>query len=256
MTEFEEEQPRLRSSPLDPASDPVHAAERPLDYRDFLSVRDFADQPWNTCFGGDRFFYLTGVTDAMRLLQEQSATFLKLRGHLDAILKEEDLDRWAMQSGVPLDQPIKRERAGEIANLKPTYFYKCVECLVAFEHAFENSDRLKGKVSKYWVYDYMRVVPAVYNIRGFNVEKLKTLRREYSDFDRLALDATHQTEEGLLDALADGGTVTRPTAMRLKHFIDTHCTASDEHAVGIVRNRPGNRGLGTGPAVLHEVVEL
>ena len=216
---------------------------------------DFADQPWNTNFGGDRFFYLTGVADAMRLLQEPSATFLKLRGHLDKILNLEDLSRWAVQSGVPLDQPIKRERAGEIAVLKPTYFYKCVECLVAFEYAFVSSERLNGRVSKFWVYDYMRVVPAVYNIRRFTKDKLAQLRRDYEDFDRLALQATNQNEEALFDELADGGTVTKPTALRLKHFIDTHCANSDEHAVGEVRNRPGKRGLGKGPASSHEIVE-
>lgn len=255
MTEFTETSPRMHSSVLDPFSDPVMTAARPNDYRELLTERDFAEQPWNTSFGAGRFFYLTGVTDAMRLLQEKSGTFLKLKGHLDAILVDEDLERWGTQSGIRLDEKIKRERAGEITVPKPTYFYKCVECLVAFEHAFENSERLKDKVSKFWVFDYMRIVPAIYNIRQFNTNKLDLLRRDYEDFDRLALEATYQPDPLFLDDLANGKTVTRPTAYRLKIFINTHCNVSPDHAVGEVRIRPGNHGLGDGPATTHEIVE-
>lgn len=255
MTSFDVFNPRLVSNASDPLSDPVTSRARPNDYRVFLSETDFAERPWNTWFGSERFFYLTGVADTMRLLQEQSGSFLKTGGYLDAILGDDDLTRWAIQSGVPLGQPIKRERAKEITKPQPTYFYKCVECLVAFEQAFAASPHLKDKVSPFWVYDYMRVVPAVYNLRKFNGDKLAMLRREYEGFDQLALDAMHQHENELLDDLANGKTVTRPTAMRLKHFIDAHCTESEEHAVGDLRDRPGNRGLGKGPASQHETVE-
>lgn len=253
MTEFPVSNPRLLSSPVDPYSDPVRSIARPHDYRAFLSETDFAERAWNTSFGADRFFYLTGVTDAMRLLKQNSGSFLKIRGYLDAVLGDHDLARWSDQSGVRLEQPIKRERANEITVPKPTYFYKCVECLVAFELAF--ADQLKGKMSPYWVYDYMRVVPAVYNLRKFNNEKLALLRREYEGFDRLALNAMRQHNEELLDDLSNGKTVTRPTAFRLKHFIDTYCTAAEEHTVGEIRSRPGNRSLGEGPATIHESVE-
>lgn len=255
MIEFAEANPRKRSSALDPLNDPVETVDRPLDYRDLLSDPDFADSPWNTSFASERYFYLTGVADAMRLLQENSASFLKLRGYLDDLAQDPDLERWSMQSGVALDQPIKRERAAEIAVLRPTYFYKCVECLVAFEQAFRGSIKLKDRVSPYWVYDYMRVVPAVYNLRGFNRETLQFLRVTYNDFNRRALAAMDQHEDELLDDLADGKTVTRPTALRLKHFIDTECPGGDEHAIGQVRNRPGRRGLGRGPASWLEIVE-
>lgn len=252
---FSETRPRLRSNDLDPFADPVHTSARPVDYRDLLSDRDFADQPWSTNFGKGRFFYLTGVTDAMRLLMETSGTFLKLQGHLDSILEYDDLHRWGTQSGIRLTEKIKRERAGEITAPKPTYFYKCVECLVAFEHAFAESDRLKDKISPFWVYDYMRIVPAVYNIRQFKPATLDLLRRDYEDFDRLALAATFQPDPTFLDDLSTGSTVTRPTALRLKHFIDTHCIKSPDHKVGEVRTRPGNHGLGLGPATTHEIVE-
>ena len=256
MLPFEDTQPRARSNNINPLSDVVRTTTRPLDYREFLSERDFAESPWNTNFGAERFFYLTGVTDAMRLLQEHSATFLKLKGHLDDILGDDDLARWAMQSGVPLNRPIKRERAGEIAVPRPTFFYKCVECLVAFESAFAASEHLKGKISPFWVYDYMRVVPAVYNIRKFNAEHLEMLRREYDGFNQLALNAIGQNEEAILDDLANGQTVTRPTAYRLHQFINAHCTAAAEHKVGEVRSRPGRRKLGIGPASINEVFEL
>lgn len=255
MVEFPQDNPRLRSNQLDPRSDPVHTTERPLDYRDLLSDRDFAEQPWNTNFGTERYFYLTGVADAMRLLQEPSATFLKTRKYLDDILGSDDLERWAMQSGVPLDQPVKRERAGEIVIPRPTYFHKCVKCMVAFELAFERSERLKGKVSKYWVYDYMRIVPAIYNLRGFSAEKLSALRRDHDNFNARASDAMRQPDEQVLDDLAGGHTVTRLTASRLKRFVDEHCSESEEHRVGEVRTRPGSRGLGNGLATTHELVE-
>lgn len=240
--------PRRLSSNLNPLYDPVEARERPEDYRALLSETDFADRPWNIYFGSDRFFYLAGVTDAMRLLQEHTASFLKLRGYLDEVLGDSDLERWSFQCGIPLNQPIKRERAKEISIPAPTYFYKCVEALVAFELAIAASDRLDGRVSPFWVYDYMRIVPAVYNIRGLNHTKLESLRENYDNFDRLALEATGQTDAELLDDLANGKTVTRPTAVRLKYFIDKHCTKSAYDAVAEVRDRPGRHGLGQGPA--------
>lgn len=255
MPNFQSDNPRRKSDLLNPVLDMVEAKIRPESYRSILSDYDFADRAWNMVFGEGRFFYLLGIDDAMRLLQENSTGFLKSNGYLDEVIHHNLLRTWSDQSGIPLDKPISLVRARELSANRPDFFYKCCESLVAFELAFQNSERLAGRVSEYWVYDYMRVVPAVYNIRGFNSEKLRQLRSRVDDFDRKALEACKQTDSALLDDLANGKTVTRSTALQLKYFVDNFCVPVDGQELGEVRSRPGRRGLGIGPASIHELID-
>lgn len=248
---FQDQNPRASSNANDPWQDTVRSVRRPERFQDLLTDSDFATPGWSTYFASERFFYLDGVGAALRLFRSDSAAFLKSEGFIDQAIEEpEVVDDWSRQSGVELAVPVSLPRTREIKEAKPTHFQKCVVCIVAFELAIRK--RL-GNISPFWVYDYMRIKPAVYNIRKFNQEKLELLRKSYSSFDSRVLAAARQDHTDLLVDLANGKTVTLSTATNIKNFLDANCREDESHYVEEIRAFPGNRGLGRGPASSNEI---
>lgn len=247
-----DQNPRRTSDDADPRNDEVIANSRPGDFKELLSHTDFAVPGWQAHFTGNRFFYLEGVGAALRLFQTDSAAFLKNEGYMDeAVLQPELQEDWSIQSGVNLTPRVSLPRTRNIKDLAPTHFQKSVACMVAIELALE--DKVRG-ISPFWVYDYMRIKPAVYNIRKFGKDKLELLRNDYQGFDDDVVEAAGQNHAQLLDDLATGKSVTYPTAARIKQYLDENCAESDEHVVAEIRHAPGRQGLGVGPASDFEVV--
>jgi hypothetical protein len=248
---WRDQNPIARSSIHDPWRDEVRATKRPEQFQQLLSNSDFAFPGWSTHFIAERFFYLDGVRSALRLFQTDSTAFLKTEGFIDEALRQEQITQdWSRQSGVRLTMPISLPRTRSIKEAKPTHFQKCVVCMVAFELAIE---RKVSNISPLWAYDYLRVVPAVYNIRGFTPEKLKSLRAHYRAFDSDIVQYARLADIEVLTDLSTGKTVTRSTAIRIKLFVDEHCRDDQSHAVGEVRLQPGDQGLGIGPASEHDM---
>lgn len=243
---YTETNPRKTSDSSSPLNDTVECKQRPEHYTALLSNPEFAETPWTSDFGDGRFFYLAGVNDVLRLLKQTGAGFLKTDGYLDRIHNQPDmLQDWSDQSGLALNRAISLVRSREIPEPLPTVFYKCVECMVGFELAIAANKELSDRISPFWVYEYMRIIPAVYNVRAFNSGKVEALRAIDERFDEKALEAIGQSEVRLLDELANGKSVTLRTATLLKEFVDA---TYPDLSLKEIRDRPGRKGLGGGPA--------
>ena len=110
---------------------------------------------------------------------------------------------------------------------------------------------LRPDVSEYWVYDYMRIIPAVYSIDGLKAEHIPTLLAGRDSHRNL------QTIAGpdylnLLKDLAEGHCVTAQTAYALERYIRT----DSDLDIGPVRFRPGKKRLGCRDASSAEQVSL
>ncbi len=104
----------------------------------------------------------------------------------------------------------------------------------------------------------MKILPATYNIDGFNSEALDELRRKISNFDLTVLSNTGQKSKSLLDNLAGGSCVTRKTARAIRsktlQLLETYKNINVD--IGDVRGRPGKKRLGHKNATTTEVVDL
>lgn len=219
--------PRRFSDDFDPQKDVVTLSNRPTLISSFFTETVFFKAGWHRDFAKrtDKFFYVEGSGAALRLFERSTARFLKEQGVIDTALMLPELIRggvWAKQSGVAQDNTISANkislgRAGEIQDGVALNFQVAVVFFIAIELALKESSI---GISQYWPYEYMRIRPAVYNIKQFNEEKLKSLRSQITNFNVLAMAECEQDSAEFLDELSMGCTATYKTVFLLQSFIN------------------------------------
>jgi hypothetical protein len=188
----------------------------------------------------DAKFYHSFADDAVKIASEQG---------------------WADEMDGALKRAASYNQFRNVINLfRPMFFGHAIQVILSCECALEEAirkERYTGNPVD--VYGMMKVIPACYNIDGFNEEALKELRDGIDDFDLAVLSGTGQRSANLLDLLADGHCVTRKTAriVRAKtlELLDAHPKVKVKVGIGDVRGRPGKK-LGRKGATTGETIEL
>lgn len=239
---------------LDPATYPVKTTERPRDFAALLTHTEVMYPDWEHDIEKRHLFYVQGIVSFMRIFRNNRITFLKDDNFADKaqeiILNETD---WPQQIALRWDESLSANQLRRIRSKEAVYIQKTAQTLVACEIAIR---QLRPEISPFWVYDYMRVIPAVYNIDRFNPDRLKSISDVYPNLQKNILHASSQEDVQVLHDLSNGNCVTGSTARTIKDYIDKHCTADPDHAVGDIRFKPGRRFLGQKDASRHEYVEI
>lgn len=238
-----DENPRLQSGLLGALNDRVETIARPKSIYQLFTENNFAIPGWQNNFAKrtDKYLYIEGVGVALRIFQHDSARFLKEERFFDEAIKQAELKRegsWSCQSGVTLDKPVSLIRAGEIEAGTPHNLQVLIVFIMALELALEE---YSIGISKYWVYDYIRLRPAVYNIKQFYPNKLKKLRDRFRHFDECAIAYCRQDSADFLDELSKGCTATYKTVFLLKEYIDK-VADNDDLKVQEIVSEPQLRG--------------
>jgi hypothetical protein len=169
-------------------------------------------------------------------------------------------ESWSKAIDGSWTQPISYNQFLKAFNSnKPMFFDIAARILVACECAVEDAIEEKryagGKLD---VYSRAKIVPACFNIDEFDLATLNTLRENIVNYDSEVLRAAGQRNPHLLEALAKGECVTRPTARAIRkrtvELLQSRPIADIE--IGDVRGRPGRQQLGRGRATTFERVEL
>jgi hypothetical protein len=211
---------------------------------------------WENDINNRRLYYLDGIVSLMRIFTKEKITFLKkpIRGQnadfasmaVRAIQRETE---WPKQANFDWSEGISAKQLRSIRSKEPVAFTKVVQAIVACEFALK---ALRPESSPYWVYDYMRVVPAVYNIDKFNRDTVSQILETPNAAVNIQKIAGPYGVDVCRD-LADGGCVTSMTAHGLAEYITKNGTGPDCQ-VGPVRFKPGKKRLGQAQASSNEDV--
>jgi hypothetical protein len=239
----------------DKLSEFPHAGARPESYAGLLLVPITHDRPrkgdasypyWEEDHGDKRHFYLGGFNHFMRagavVDVKELHEFAK-----DALEIVQDFRGWTDMPG-PRDAwtEFSYNQVRHAKNGMPLYFQKAAIVMLCCELAIRES--LRGNRARRSlridhqsgadVYRYMRIIPACWNIDDFNKTYLDGLESAHPGAKAALRDAAGQTSIRVIEELADGYTVTRETAARIKAFIDENYP---KFPVGRVRAKPGKR---------------
>jgi hypothetical protein len=157
-----------------------------------------------------------------------------------------------------LDKPASYNQFRKTVLREPMYFGLAVQVIIAAECAVEEAiadGRYSG--TRFDVYDIMKIVPACFNVDGFNVRALSMLQQDIPNFDQDVLRASAQKSRHLLTLLAEGNCVTRRTARAFRARILTLLDGRDlDVEINDVRGHPGKKKLGRKNATETEIIEL
>lgn len=237
-----------------PANYPVISKQRPDFVSSLLTHQEVVYSDWEYDIENRQLFYVQGISTFLRLFPGSRVTLLKTGGYIDSA--EEVIRRdtaWPEQIALKWDEGVAANQLRRIRGNDAVYLQKAVQTVVACETMLKAR---RDDMSPYWVYDYMRIVPAVYNIDGFNEKKLLLLESAYPNLKPNILNAARQTDAELLDDMAAGWCVSGETATLVKDYLDKHCRQNIDHSVGGVRFHPGKKRLGRKHASKHESLDL
>ena len=240
---------------FDPAKLPVRAVRRPASLRDLLTNTDVLYSDWDYDVGNRRLYYVTGIVRFMKLFNTRRITFLKESESLDRNLSFIDQalnvvteeTSWSREASFSWLEPVAANQLRKIRNKSPVPFTKAVHTIVACELALKE---MRPDMSQYWVYDYMRIIPAVFNIDGFSEDAVKSVLRTPNGLINVRNIAGFDGEQVLHD-LAAGHCVTSKTAFPLARYISGYVP---DAKIGAVRCKPGRKRLGRGDASVYEDV--
>ncbi len=232
----------------DPASYPVALKQRPINIADLLSHREVIYPNWELDVGTRRLYYVDGIVAFMRLLKVTQIVFLKDDGHIGkAVATVKHDTEWIDQANLRWAEDVAANQLRRVQQRMAVSFTKAVYTIVACEHAIASH----GIASYLWPYQYMRIVPAVYNIDKLNKETLAGLLNKPNARANLEHIAGTSYAE-LLKELVDGSCTTAKTAHELASFFGQH----PDLGIGPVRFKPGRRRLGRRDASAIEEVEI
>lgn len=232
----------------DPASYPILLQTRPSAIVDLLSHREVIYPGWEVDVGTRPLYYVDGIIAFMRLLRVTQIVFLKDDRYLDKAMKtvEHDTD-WRNQVNLRWSEDVAANQLRRIQQRRAVSFTKAVYTIVACEHAIESS----GITSPLWPYQYMRIIPAVYNIDKLNKETLTALLAKPNARANLESIAGANSLD-ILKEVIEGGCITAKTAHELSAFFSHH----PDVGIGGVRFKPGKKRLGKKNACTTEEVEI
>ena len=232
--------------------------KRPVQYEDLLEtpIADDPTAPNAKCYVGwgvdhwgwkNQRFYIRGFRwfQTISGLEPQ-----KISGHRGKVAKfVKKNTEWLDQSARPSlwdDEPA-RQQFNAAANMRPMLFHKAaliiVTCEIAFATLLKKSGKaVSGITAAEQTYSRLRIVPAVWNIDGFNKDYIEAQEKALpGSLLDLARSAGH-VNRGIVEDLAGGYNVTWPIAHKIKQEI----TTNDRYRVkvGDVRARPGKNRIG------------
>lgn len=231
--------------------------KRPDHYEDLLEtpIADDPTAPNAKCYDGwgvdhwDRKnikFYIRGF----RWFQTISGLDpQKISEHKDEAAKfVKENTKWPDQSARPglWDDEPARQQFNAAARTRPMLFHKAaliiVTCEIVCATLLKSGRAVSGITAAEQIYSRLRIVPAVWNIDGFNKDYIKA-QEEASPGSllNLASSAGHDNAD-IVEDLAGGYNVTWPIAHKIKQEI----TRNDRYRVkvGDVRARPGRNRIG------------
>jgi hypothetical protein len=213
-----------------------------------LSHTEVVYQNWDIYVAERRLFYLDGIISFMRMFPETGITFLKEEGYISQALAAVKSDTpWHAQANLKWSEDVAANQLRRIKAGAPVAFTKVAHTIVACELALAKT----GIAPRFWVYDHMRIIPAVYNIDRLNdtiVEQIKQRPNAKTHLQSIA--GSDYTE--VLNEMVQGYCVTSETAHKLEDFIRLDPSIE----VGSVRFRPGKKRLGKLHATAFEQVPL
>jgi hypothetical protein len=216
---------------------------------------------WEHHVDGRQLYYVTGIISCLRLFPNKRIKFLKeeaLPSHsksavdlaVEAVLKDTD---WPNQALFDWDQEVSAAQLRRVRDPRAVGFTKAVHTIVACEFAIS---ALRPDVSRYWVYDYMRIIPAVYNIDDLTQESITEILNAPNSAAQLRLAAGPDGVDVLTD-LRDGACVTGETAVKLTNYANDFVLApKNKKLIGPVRFHPGKNKLGRRGASSNEYIGI
>jgi len=253
--------PRPMPAGTDPAKFPVQAKSRPKELADLLSHKEVMYFDWEHDVGNRQLYYLDGIVAFMRMVRGRRIAFMKedsLPGQtgtcVDLAVKAVRTETaWTTQADLPWDGGLSANQLRRMRDRKAVVFTKPVYAIVACEHALR---ALMPSVSPFWVYDYMRITPAVYNIDRFNQDVVSALESSPNGAAK-ARDLAGLDGLDVLKDLAAGHCVTAMTAYDVADYVNKNVLVpAQQNPVGPVRFKPGRRRLGRKDASPNEEVDI
>jgi len=203
-------------------------------------------------------FYLAGFTKVRSATRQTDAKYFY--AFAERAIEIAQSEGWHKEIDGAFLTPASYNQFRNAAILqRPMYFEHAAQVLLTFECALAAAierGRYAGELSD--VYDMVRILPACYNLDGFNAKAVESLRAGIPNFDVTVLSNMGQKSKSLLDNLAGGSCVTRKTARALRDKVLNLLTSYKKIDVDIgdVRGRPGQKKLGHKNATTAELVEL
>lgn len=224
-------------------NDAVRLVNRHKDLKQFFTNTNFDADLLHRHYAkkGRDFGYIEGANVALRLLKQDSFRFLKLKGYIKAAqdyLHSDGTNPLVYQSGMNLNLQIAPERAAKIEENIPYNIPVLIVVIVALGFAFRD---MCPHLSPLWPYEFMRIRPAIFNILGFNENKLAVIKNSIPNFEQKYLEASGQKSTEVLKQLADGYPACYFTIKSLEDLVETNLDYFDQDFVlGEIISYPGD----------------
>jgi hypothetical protein len=227
-----------------------------VSHQQVLSPHD-----WDYQVKNRKLFYVSGVATFLRLFPSRKIKFLKEeklpglnKSATDlAIETVQSETTWQSQALLNWEEGLATSQLRRVREPGAVGFTKAVHTIVACELAIR---AFCPDVSQYWVYDYMRMIPAVYNIDNLSQAAVDQIMKAPNSAVQLRKIAGPDGVDVLSD-LRSGQCVTAKTAHLLVAYANRYILGpSGQSQIGPVRCRPGKRKLGTKNASEHEYVDV
>lgn len=181
---------------------------------------------WDNDAGSRQLYYRFCVISFMRLVRGKRIAFLKehkLPGQdttcVDQAIRAVEKDtNWQSEATlIKWNEGLAANQPRRMKNGKAVSFTKAVYAIVACEFALR---ALRPDISSFWVYDFMRIIPAVYNIDRFDDDIAKAIGQKPNGWAQVR-DIAGLDGPALVKDLAKGHCVTAMTA-QLNHHPPLH----------------------------------
>jgi hypothetical protein len=247
------------------------ASARPTRLEDLL-LHPVCDDPsasgaecytdWDRDHVGSARFFVGGILWFMRQTRVNSST---LASYADQAAKVvENQTEWhdianVRNSDERWRENVARQQFDRAVNRSSQYIQKAATIIVACELCATDmikskNTTLKESISKPEdIYKMMSIIPACWNVNDFNQDFMTKVNASGAPHLRTVQHAIGEDSSDVLKDLADGFTVTYPTAKGVFEAVNGELPS--EFSVGSVRARPGRRKLGKKRASHNEIVD-
>jgi len=246
-------------------------AVRPVRLEDLL-LHPICDDPtapdavcytdWDRDHVGSARFFVGGILWFMRQTKVNSSTLASYAEEAARVVESQT--EWhdivnVRNSDERWRENVARQQFDRAVNRSSQYIQKAATIIMACELCASDliksgNAALKDSISKPEdIYKMMTIIPACWNVNDFNQDFMAQVDSSGAPHLKTVQHAIGEDSVDVLKDLADGFTVTYPTAKGVLDAVNSELPS--EYSVGLVRARPGRKRLGKKRASHNETVD-